>query len=67
MDQILISNVGVRIQHARNGGETEIGPYKVDGYYENENGQNTSWNLTESSGTDVYTVTMPARSTWSMV
>jgi hypothetical protein len=51
MDQILINNDGVRIQHARNGGETEIGPYKVDGYYENENGQNTSWNLTESSDT----------------
>ena len=30
---------GVRIQHARNGGEKEFGPYKVDGYYENENGQ----------------------------
>jgi non-ribosomal peptide synthetase component E (peptide arylation enzyme) len=30
---------GVHIQHARNGGEKEIGPYKVDGYYENENGQ----------------------------
>ena len=28
--------------------------------------KNTSWNLTESSGTDVYTVTMPARSTRSM-
>jgi hypothetical protein len=30
---------GIRIQHARNGGEKEIGPYKVDGYYENENVQ----------------------------
>jgi len=30
---------GVHIQHARNGGEKEIGPYKVDGYYVNENGQ----------------------------
>jgi hypothetical protein len=39
MDQILINNEGVHIQHARNGGEKEIGPYKVDGYYENENGQ----------------------------
>ena len=39
MDQILINNEGFRIQHARNGGETEIVPYKVDGYYENENGQ----------------------------
>ena len=29
--------------------------------------KNTSWNLTESSSTDVYTVTMPARSTRSMV
>jgi hypothetical protein len=29
--------------------------------------RNTYWNLTESSGTDVYTVTMPARSTRSMV
>jgi hypothetical protein len=27
------------MQHARNGGEKEIEPYKVDGYYENENGQ----------------------------
>ena len=29
---------GVKIQHARNGGEKTIGPYKVDGYYETENG-----------------------------
>jgi len=29
--------------------------------------KNTSWNLTESSGTDVYTVTMPAPSTISMI
>ena len=29
--------------------------------------KNTSWNLTESSGTDVYTVTMPARFSRSMV
>jgi len=57
---------GVHIQHVRNGGKKEIRPYKVDGYYENEN-RNRSWNLTESSGTDVYTVTMPARSTWSML
>jgi hypothetical protein len=27
------------LSHARNGGEKEIGHYKVDGYYENENGQ----------------------------
>jgi hypothetical protein len=27
------------MQHAKNGGEKEIGSYKVDGYYENENGQ----------------------------
>jgi hypothetical protein len=35
----LSTTEGVCIQHARNGGEKEIGPYKVDGYYENENGQ----------------------------
>ena len=35
----LSTTEGVHIQHARNGGEKEIGPYKVDGYYENENGQ----------------------------
>ena len=28
----------VRIQHARNGEGKEIGPYKVDGYDENEKG-----------------------------
>jgi hypothetical protein len=33
------SCLGVRIQHVRNGGEKEIGLYKVDGYYENENEQ----------------------------
>jgi hypothetical protein len=27
-------SLGIRIQHARNGGEKAIGPYKVDGYYE---------------------------------
>ncbi|WAR10253.1 hypothetical protein MAR_035329, partial [Mya arenaria] len=26
--------IDIRIQHARNGGEKVIGPYKVDGYYE---------------------------------
>jgi hypothetical protein len=35
----LSTTEGVRMQHARNGGEKEIGSYKVDGYYENENGQ----------------------------
>jgi hypothetical protein len=35
----LSTTEGVCIQHARNGGEKEIGPYKVGGYYENENGQ----------------------------
>jgi hypothetical protein len=35
----LSTTEGVCIQHARNGGEKEIGPYRVDGYYENENGQ----------------------------
>jgi hypothetical protein len=35
----LSTTKGVHIQHARNGGEREIGPYKVDGYYENENGE----------------------------
>ena len=30
---------GVKIQHARNGGEKTIGPYRVDGYYETENGE----------------------------
>ena len=35
----LSTTKGVHIQHARNGGEKEIGHYKVDGYYENENGQ----------------------------
>jgi hypothetical protein len=35
----LSTTEGVQIQHARNGGGKEIGPYKVDGYYENENGQ----------------------------
>ena len=34
-----LTTAGVHIQHARNGGEKEIGPYKVDGYYENKNGQ----------------------------
>jgi hypothetical protein len=29
----LSTTEGVHIQHARNGGEKEIGPYKVDGYY----------------------------------
>ena len=28
---------GVRIQHARNGGEAPIGPYKVDGLVEGTN------------------------------
>jgi hypothetical protein len=28
----LSTTEGVCIQHARNGGEKEIGPYKVDGY-----------------------------------
>jgi hypothetical protein len=35
----LSTTEGVRIQHVRNSGEKEIGLYKVDGYYENENGQ----------------------------
>lgn len=30
---------GIYIQHARNGGEKSIGPYKVDGYYECESGE----------------------------
>jgi hypothetical protein len=30
----LSTTEGVHIQHARNGGEKEIGSYKVDGYYE---------------------------------
>ncbi len=29
---------GIRIQHARNGGEKSIGPYQVDGYYETNDG-----------------------------
>ncbi|XP_053406566.1 uncharacterized protein LOC123556078 [Mercenaria mercenaria] len=28
---------GYKIQHARNGGEKVIGPYRVDGYYESKN------------------------------
>ena len=48
-------------------GKKEIGPYKVDGYYENENGQQYVLEFNESSGTDVYTVTMTAPSTRSMV
>ena len=28
----------IPIKHGRNGGEVSIGPYKVDGYYETENG-----------------------------
>ena len=28
--------MAIRILHARNGGEKEIGPYKVDGYYETD-------------------------------
>jgi hypothetical protein len=35
----LSTTEGVCIHHARNCGEKEIGLYKVDGYYENENGQ----------------------------
>ena len=35
-----ISHVqGRNIQHAKNGGEKTIGPYRFDGYYETENGQ----------------------------
>ncbi|XP_053406937.1 uncharacterized protein LOC128559427 [Mercenaria mercenaria] len=30
---------GHKIQHARNGGEKVIGPYRVDGYYESVNGE----------------------------
>jgi hypothetical protein len=52
--KFLSTTEGVCIQHARNGGEKEIGPYKVD---------DTTLNLTESSGTDAYTVTMTAPST----
>lgn len=29
----------IYIQHGRNAGEKEIGPYKVDGYYETEKGE----------------------------
>ncbi|WAR06962.1 hypothetical protein MAR_016920 [Mya arenaria] len=29
----LLHTLGIRIHHARNGGEKVIGPYKVDGYY----------------------------------
>jgi hypothetical protein len=29
----------VRIQHARNGGKVAIGLYKVDGYYETDDGE----------------------------
>jgi hypothetical protein len=39
MDQLLINTEGVHIQHARNGGEKEIEPFTVNGYYENENEQ----------------------------
>lgn len=28
--------LGIKIQHARNGGEKVIGPYKIDGYYERD-------------------------------
>ncbi len=30
---------GIRIQHARNGGEKVLGQYMVDGYYETETGE----------------------------
>lgn len=29
----------IYVQHGRNKGEKQIGPYKVDGYYESEDGQ----------------------------
>lgn len=32
-------NEGYNIQHARNGGEKVIGPYRVDGYFETETGE----------------------------
>ena len=35
----LSTTEGVHIQHARNGGEKEIEPFTVNGYYENENEQ----------------------------
>lgn len=39
MDKYLSHVQGHRNQHARNGGEMDIGPYLVDGYYEKENGE----------------------------
>ena len=57
----LSTKEGVCIQHARNCGEKEIGPYKVHGYYENGNGQQYVLEFRESSGTVAYTVTMTAR------
>jgi hypothetical protein len=35
----LSTTEGVHIQHARNGGEKEIEPFTVNGYYKNENEQ----------------------------
>jgi hypothetical protein len=35
----LSTTEGVHIQHPINDGEKENAPYKLDGYYENENGQ----------------------------
>jgi hypothetical protein len=62
----LSTTEGVRIQHARNGGETKLDLIKWMDITKTRTDKNTSWNLTESSGTDAYTVTMPARSTRSM-
>jgi hypothetical protein len=41
---------GRRIQHARNGGEVTIGPYKVDGYYETDAGEKVVMEFMEISG-----------------
>jgi hypothetical protein len=35
----VIASEGIHIQHARNGGEVTIGPYKADGYYETDAGE----------------------------
>ena len=58
---------GVQIQHARNGGERKLDLIQWMDITKTRTDRNTSWNLTESFDTDAYTVTMPARSTRSMV
>ena len=63
----LSTTEGVHIQHARNGGKRKLDLIKWMDITKTRTDRNTSWNLTESYGTDVYTVTMPARSTQSMV